>query len=315
MTDDLAQQAARNDPVRLIPETPRLRRFQEHLIGLIPCDPETARAELFGMNARELLGRYVNWADRFVMPRPRRVVTWEGFLRHGLLQPQHWKGVQLLAKQIEDGADLTPYLSERISRCGYVPTDRNVKRRGVEWGDKDYALNAFETHHLHLTPKGSRELLYVIFSRNDAFFLMLGDHKSFDDGTLAQAVAQSRAGTTFELKGILGPANPRPMREQNKLQRHGLTTAYQVEGRTVLGAFLSTAGTSPLHTMHADRMLRMIHQLEPQIDAPGLARESFERNGKPYPAAPNFEWVMQHCDLRLVDTTTRVGFPMLAWRR
>ncbi len=267
------------------------------------------------MNAGELLARYVNWADRFVMPRPRRVVTWEGFLRRGLLTPQHWEGVQFLAEKIEAGEDLTPYLSDRIGCFGYVPTNRKAKQRGVEWGDKDYALNAFETHHLHLRLKGSRELLYVIFARNDAFFLMLGDHKSFDDGTLAQAVAESRTSTTLELKGILGPANLHSMREQNQLQRRGFWTAYQVEGRTVLGAFLSTVGTSPLHTMHADRMLRMIHQLEPQIDEPGFVRTSFEKNGKPYPAAPNFEWVMQYCDLCLVETTTRVGFPMLRWRR
>ena len=293
--------------------------MQEHLIGKIPCKPEIARADLYRMNAGELLGRYVNWADRFVMPRSRRVITWEGFPRHGVLRPQHSETVQLLAHKIEAGDDLMPHLSKDIHRSGYVPPKplrrENTKRRGVEWDDKDYVLNAFETHHLHLTPRGSRELLYVIFSRNDAFFLMLGDHKSFNDGTLAQAVAESRAGTSLELKGILGPANPHSMREQNTLQRYGFTTAYQVEGRTVMGAFLSAAGTSPLHTMYADRMLRMIHELEPRIDEPGFAHESFERNRKPYPTAPNFEWMMQHCDLCLVETTTGVGFPMLTWRR
>lgn len=297
-------------------ERPRLRRFLEHAAGMIPCDPEAARADLHRMSARELLGRYVNWADRFVMSRPRRVVTWEGFAWHG--SPQlHREAVYDLVKKIEAGDDLTPFLSDDIHRLGYVPPQprKHGKRRGVEWDDKDYALNAFETHHLHLRAKGSRELLYVIFSRDDAFFVMLGDHKSFDDGTLAQAVAESRVGTSHELKGILGPEHPRPMHEQNTLQRYGHTTAYQVDGRIVLGAFLSTAGTSPLHTRHADRIVLKIKELEPQLGEAGFGRESFQRNGKPYPAAPNFEWVMQHCDLCLVETTTRVGFPMLTWRR
>jgi hypothetical protein len=158
------------------PERPRLRRFHEHVAGLIPCEPEAARADLHRTGIRELLGRYVNWADRYVAPRPRRVVTWGGFLRHGSPQ-SHWEAVQHLAKKIEAGDDLTPFLSDDIGRLGYVPPKRpkrkEAERRGVEWGDKDYALNAFETHHLHLRAKGSRELLYVIFSRNDAFLVML----------------------------------------------------------------------------------------------------------------------------------------------
>ena len=146
------------------------------------------------------------------------------------------------------------------------PERKNSKRRGVEWRDKDYALNAYETHHLHLRTKGSRELPYVSFSRDDAFFVMLGDHKSFDDGTLAQAIAECRVGTLYEWKGVLGPKHARSMREQNKLQRYGMTTLYQVDGHTVLGALLSSAGTSVLYTRHASRMMRTISEWEPQIE-------------------------------------------------
>ena len=307
---------SRLPPTVTNPERPRLRRFLEHLARLIPCEPETARADLYRMGAPELLGRYINWADRFVMPRPRHVVTWEGFLRHGSAGA-HREAVLVLAKRIEAGDDLTPFLSDDIHRAGYVPSRsaKNTRRMPSNWGDKDYALNAFEAHHLHLRAKGSRELLYVIFSRNDAFLVMLGNHKSFDDGTLAQAVAESRVGTPDELKGILGPTSPRSMREQNRLQRYGFSTAYPVGGRTVLGALLSTAGTSPLHTMHADRVILTIEELEPQLDKPGCGGDLFERNGRSYPAAPNFEWVMQHCDLCLVETTTGTGFPIVKWRR
>ena len=175
-------------------------------------------------------------------------------------------------------------------------------------------MNAFGTHHLHLTPKRSQELLYVIFSRNDAFLVMLGDNDSFDDGTLAQAISEARAGTVHELRGILGAASPRTMQQQNRLQRYGFSTAYPVGGQMVIGALLSTSGTSPPHTRHADHMILTIRELEPRLDEPGFGRELFERNGRPYPAAPNFEWVMQHCDLCLIETTTGVGFPMVKWR-
>jgi hypothetical protein len=161
--------------------TPRLRAFHKKLADLIPCEPEAARVDLHRMATPELLVRYLNWADRYVAPRPRRVVTWDGFLRHGSGH-LHREAVYGLAKKVEAGEDLTPVLSDRISRFGYVSrAPKKSRARGIEWGDKDDALNAFDTHHLHLECNSTRTLLYVCFSRNDAFFVMVGDHNSFDD--------------------------------------------------------------------------------------------------------------------------------------
>lgn len=291
---------------------------------MIPCVPKDAREDLYRVGLGELLGHYVNWADRNVPPRRRRVVTWDGFLRHG--SPlSRWDAVKYLVKKIETGEDLKPFLSDRVERFDYVPRkfDKGNKRRGVEWQDKDYVLNAFETHHLHLSTNirsdgwsgRSRALLYVNFSRDDAFLVMVGDHNSFDDGTLAQAICEARVGTSHEIKGVLGPARRRTAHEQNKLQRHGLSTVYEIGGHTVIGAMLSTMGTSLLHRRHADRIIETIKELEPQLDSPGFGYEWFKRSGKPYPETPAFEWAMEYCDFFLVETTTAVGFPMVKWRR
>jgi hypothetical protein len=236
------------------------------------------------MSRWELLSRYINWADRFVAPRPRRVVTWDGFHRHGTATA-HWDAVSALAAEIEAGNDLTPYLSDKLNRSGYVPAkdDRKKRPRGLEWADKDYALNAYEMHHLHLNPAGSEELLYVSFSRNDAFFLMVGDHKSFDDGSLAQAIAESRVGTSYELNGVVAPRQRRTMNEYNQLQRRGWSTFFPIGGRAVMGATLSTAGTSWLHTKHAQRLLRVIQKVDAQIDEPRFGCDWFEQSGNTYP--------------------------------
>jgi hypothetical protein len=107
------------------------------------------------MGLAELLCLYINWADRYVCSRPRRVVTWDGFLQHGSPQ-SHWGVRHDLITKIEAGEDLTQFLSDRVDRFGYVPLEKkNTKPRGVEWRDKDYALNAFEAHHLHLSSKGA----------------------------------------------------------------------------------------------------------------------------------------------------------------
>jgi hypothetical protein len=94
----------------------RLRRFHERVAGLIPCDPEGARADLHKMGLRELLSRYVNWADRYVAPRPRRVVTWDGFLRHGSKTQPDWDAVRALAAEIEAGNDLAERSSAAAER-------------------------------------------------------------------------------------------------------------------------------------------------------------------------------------------------------
>jgi hypothetical protein len=266
------------------------------------------------MTRWELLSRYLNWADRFVARRPRLVVTWDGFTRHGATS-LHWNAVCALATEIEAGNDLRPYLSDKV-RIGYVPAKDGGKkgRRGVEWADKDYALNAYDMHHLHLSRAGTKELLYVGFSRTEALLLMVGDHKSFDDGSLAKAVGEARVGTLYELKGV-GLKNHRTMAEYNQRQRRGRATFFPVGSQTVMGATLTGAGTSSLHTKHAQNMLRAIQKLDPQIDAPRFGSDMFEQSGLTCPASPIFEWALNHCDLCLIEKTAFLKWTVVEWRR
>ena len=59
-------------------ERPRLRRFRDTVAGMIPCAPDDVRADLYKVGPHELIACYLNWADRYVPPRQRNVVTWEG---------------------------------------------------------------------------------------------------------------------------------------------------------------------------------------------------------------------------------------------
>ncbi|QOZ51553.1 hypothetical protein XH90_09285 [Bradyrhizobium sp. CCBAU 53338] len=145
---------------------------------------------------------------------------------------------------------------------------------------------------------------------------MVGDHKSFDDGSLARAVAESRVGTSYELKGIMVPRRKPAISEQNQIQRRGYTTFYPTsEGGSVVGATLSTAGTSPLHSVQAKRVIKTIERLEADIDKPSFGRDWFEQSGRPYPDSPDFEWAMNHCDLCLLENKALVKIPLVLWRR
>lgn len=303
-------------------QRPRLIELQNALANMIPCEPEDVRSDLKEMALPSLLIYFMNWRDRFIPPRARNVTTWERFLRDDRTR-EHWPAILKLQRRIEAGEDLTPFLSKDIVRYGYVrpKKGKDGKQRGVEWRDKDYVLNAYGIHHFHLTDKikskgwskRTEQLLYISFSRDSAFFLMVGDHDSFDDGTLAQAVAEMRAAAGHEMKGVLGGVfNPA---ESNKLQRHGFTTVAQVGDKVVLQAVLSSAGTALFHSKHATKLMRMIEANELLLDQEEFTRGWFESAGRPCPAAPDFFWMMHYCDLCVVEKSSRTAFPLLNWHR
>lgn len=185
-------------PPQIDTARPRLLRFRDELIAAVPCWPDTAkvRAELDRYELNTLLVIYTNWADRRIRPDKRKVVYAPGFW-DGPLAATYKLQILKLTKKVEQGADLTPHLSEKIFTHGYVPIRPPGHVKGPEWGDKDFALNAYDVHHLHLgrlNDQGdkvthAKHLLYACFERTKATFLIVGDHKNFDDGTVARAAA------------------------------------------------------------------------------------------------------------------------------
>jgi hypothetical protein len=276
------------------------------------------------MPLSSLLVQYMNWADRFVPPRPRKVFAWETFTRWGN-GSRHLAAVSELKTRIIAGEDLRPFLSEQITQYGYVQSKigKDGKKRGPEWGDKDYALNAYGVHHLHLgrkiRPDGwserTKELLYVTFDRKHAGFLMVGNHASFDDGSLGQALAEAQVAAGGAIKGIIGPARVFTPKERNLLHRHGISTFAQVGDKTVMSGMLSSAGTSIHHTSHAQRIMRMLEFYEPLLDDPMTSQAWFEAASRTQPTAPELSWRLHYGDLGVYEAKTRAFFLILGWCR
>jgi hypothetical protein len=306
---------------RLYP--PRIAAFRACIEAMVPCEPKDARKDLEAMPFRDLLHVAVQWMDRGIYPRPRVPALWEGFYRHGY-SVEEIEPVRRLAERCADGMDLTPYISEEALRCGYTRrrTGRDGKPRGINWDDKDYVLNAFGVHHLHLSaslqPSGfakrTERLAFVQFSRDQAVFLMVGDHKSFDDGSLAQAIAESRVGTQMELKGILLCPVPISPPARRGLNRRGVSTFGHVGDSVVLMDVLSTAGTSVFHTRHADQVHNCLINCDPLLDDPATSKPWFDAAGCAQPETLNFEWQFRGCDLCAVETNASVGFVLVQWR-
>ena len=132
------------------------------------------------------------------------------------------------------------------------------------------AINAYGLHHIHLNPynkNGNRngtsdELVFVDVFRAEIVLVMLGDHKSFDDGSLFQTATNYKAETGWDIKGIRPPReNPNPVEQQLSV-RHGLCSSGVSGDKLVATNTNSTAGTSIFHTQHADKCCELIETTE-----------------------------------------------------
>lgn len=296
---------------------PRLVEFHRRLAELIPCRPETpdVRAALVAQQLPELLMTYLNWAARFVAPRRRAVSYSRAFWSEPRLAT--FGGAVLeLERKIGEGADLTPHLSKKVHTHGFVP-DR--PSGGPDWENKDFALNAFGAHHLHLgrpnaAGRGNytKELVFARFEARHAHMLMLGDHNSFHDGTLAAAAGRMNAETGAVLHGVIPEPEPFGWRDQVRLAVRGITSVGAVDGQATIGPMLSTAGTNYYHTRLGDEIMLNIEHYEPLMDDPATIGDLLNPAARQrLPAHPTFGWAMQYSSLLLVEEGTRTGFVMV----
>lgn len=102
--------------------------------------------------------RYLNAKRRTPAKVPRRVRE----SRELCIPKQHHHDYEQLKKVMIEGGDLKPYLSRDIRKNN---TDRN-----------DGLLNTWGIQHLHLRPKGSRDVLFVKITDSDVFVIQCLPH-------------------------------------------------------------------------------------------------------------------------------------------
>lgn len=297
---------------------PRVRTLHDEIVAAVPCQKPTYRKELAALSVRAAFTIYMNWADRFVPARPRRVAYLDGFWSDEAWR--HKDAVLELSRKVEAGDDLTGHLSSLVDFRGYSPSRYDSQGRLIssKWRDKDFALNAYNVHHLHFVerPARTKELLFVEFTRDVAVFVMVGDHNSFDAEDLEQRIIEARARNGKELKGILGPASGGyTAAERNELARAGISTLASVGGKVVMGATISTAGTSDYTSMHAGRVLRTLGQIDPKLDDSQWVSELFTGGKVPKPDSAQLEWVLCFTNLVLIDRASQAAFPVVEGRR
>lgn len=284
-------------------ESPRIARLRRELVTALGGDLDPQRHSL-----GDLIRRYFVHARRLIPPAKRRVTFVRGFWDSNPV-PRHLDKVFAMARLVEDGADLTPYLSTRALRPGEHP--RDVQHDG------DFGLAAYDVHHLHFDPieaAGPRKIrqqdkedamLFATFDRDSAAFIMVGSHKAFHDGTLEAAVVQARADAGhMVLTGLEGERTLTAL-QRTRMGLRGLNTAADINGRAIISSMVMCNGSSMRTLRMADFAARRIAGLDPILDDPGRTRELL---GDRVPDNPVFEWCFDHTRLVLVERTRATAF-------
>lgn len=289
----------------LVATSTNLSEIRTGLLGCLKGDSTKSDApfDLAQLSFSDLLVAYVSWVDGAIAQRPREVSIWHGFWSTGGAQ-EYKDDIWKLAGLIERGEDLSPFVSHR------------------PYPHKDRALNAYDVHHLHFVPAtGPRRrgrsdaLLYVRVEWNKAHLVLCGDHRSFNDGTLRQAVADLDVARGKHFRGVESISPSLSAMEGEDLLRRGANSALKSGDRWAFPSLLSSAGTSIHAVQHTDRMVMAIEDWEPLMRTEQGCTTLRGHFGVEQDAHGTFGWGMDHASLYLVDVKAKRSIGSVSWRR
>ncbi|MGS4989937.1 hypothetical protein ACVDG9_18385 [Roseibium sp. RP-7] len=179
--------------------SPRIQDLRDDLVNRMPIQKAQDQAKLANEHITTVLIHYLTWQARLIRPRPRSVIIWPQVFSspHYLT---HQADIERLKNEFEIGIDLNAALSNQVRRnvyAGDLPTNTanmsNEEWVNKAWKGKDRIRVLVNAHHLHLgarQPDGmvarTDPLLFAGIAPQHVFFLTIGDHSSFDDGSISK---------------------------------------------------------------------------------------------------------------------------------
>jgi hypothetical protein len=268
-------------------ESSRIKRFRLGLAKEIPKFPNNGESH-DGLRAKSLgalLIDYANWKVRYITPRPRRIVVEPaavGDPRWTSQAPQ----IQALLRRVEQGEDLTPFLSLRAHRLGFTPNASLAHPSADRWADKDMLLNVLGYHHLHFDAAPS-------------------DQMRSDDVLFAHVTRD-----TFTVSGIFDHTvfAKTPPDAPMTAERHRLWEIFDNHcardvppGSVMLQSIIATSGHA-LHTVYrAMNYARMVTSIDPRLDDPSYVAGLYEQAKLSAPRKLRLKWHMYFLDIGLFD--------------
>jgi hypothetical protein len=159
-------------------------------------DPAVGAA-LASKHPAEILCLYLNWRNRLIPAQPRRAARSIAF-RQNPVVAERSEAISKIVADIEQGEDLTKYLSRRVATGFALPPQPAVKRPS-RIQHLDLLLNEWGIHHLHISTaieahgfvRRHNPLLFAMFEPETAYLLDIGTHSSFVDQRLAEIAVEN----------------------------------------------------------------------------------------------------------------------------
>jgi hypothetical protein len=270
-----------------VTESKRVKDFRLGLAKQIPKFPNN-RASLRALQAKplgQLLIDYVNWRIRLVAPHPRAIM-----LESSATSDSRWHGlateIQALLKKVEQGDDLTLYLSDDSRTRGFTPAASGTAAKLVDrWADKDMLLNVMGYHHFHFDafPKRSNDVLFAHVTRDTFTVVGIFDHTVFEFLKKPMTAERDRLWQIFQDRAALS-APP---------------------GSVAVQSLITTSG-HPVYVVNlASNYARVIREIDLKLDDPSFVRWFYQQAGFSVPAKPKLRWHLQHLDLGILDKENR----------
>ena len=280
---------AANDPI--LDNSKRVRAFRRNLIKQIPRVPND-KSSLRALESKannDLFIIYMCWRLRHVATRPRKVIglsVLDGDSRGAALAPN----IRALTRDVEMGSDLTPYLSLKANRDGYVVAHDPDLTNTSSWEDKDFLLNVMGFHHFHLgltrEKRGhvarKKEVLFAYVSRDTFQVLGIFDHEVFD----------------WAVEDQLTPERARLWSVFDDFQAARAAPDEIVIGG-IGGLGITTAGTPTVVTWSAIKQVEIMRKLEPKLDDIDFVKSLYGEHQ--CPERIKLSWHYNHLDFGLVS--------------
>jgi hypothetical protein len=211
--------------ITFMPQTetlsPRLQALKDELVRSIPIQKAADRTTLASKALPDVVIQYLSWRARLIRPRLRAVIIWPE-VTNSPNYPIYKEAIERIKAGLEAGRNMNAYLSHQVRRNAYagdIPkkTAAMTQEEWVKklWKGKDRMRVTVDAHHLHLgaeNPDGTVErdgpLLFVGVGHDQAFLLTIGDHASFDDGTVSKLMHEKLDAAISRAGGGIGLAGP-----------------------------------------------------------------------------------------------------------
>lgn len=262
-------------------------------LPFFPNDKTTLN-ELEGQSLNDILIHYLHWKTRIVPPRPRKTM-----IAPEVTSDKRWSllksGINGLLEKVRNSEDIYPYHSQRAHKYGYTPVKRVQDGEVDSWEDKDQLLNTKGFHHFHLNmnvqstglSERTDDVLFAFVSRDAFHAVGIFNHEVFNQ---------------VDTQGNMTAERERMWKLHEKHSTLGMSP-----GTVYISNPIMLSGHPMMLVKMSDIYARIIKETDSKLDDRLFINSLYDHGGWPHPSKYNFQWIIEHLDLKLFDKKNNVS--------